>query len=65
MISASLEDEAARMSNMLRGKTVEIIRHHRSQEVTIEFSDGTRLFVNKTDTGLDFSITDGIDSSTL
>jgi hypothetical protein len=54
---ADLEDEAARLSDLLRGKVVRVVRRHRSDEMLVEFDDGTRLFVNKTSGGLEFSVT--------
>jgi hypothetical protein len=52
-----LEDEAAKLTDLIRGKTVKIVRRHRSREVLIEFDNGTRLFVNATPDGLEFSVT--------
>lgn len=52
-----LEDEAAKLTDLLRGKTVKVVRRHRFGEVMIEFDDGTRLFVNNISDGLDFSVT--------
>ena len=65
MVLASLEEEAAKMSDMLRGKIVKAIKRHRTKEVMIEFSDGTRLFVDRTAEGLDFSIADGYAGSVV
>jgi hypothetical protein len=42
----TLEEEERRATEMLRGKTVTVVRRHRAAEVMIEFSDETRLFVD-------------------
>jgi hypothetical protein len=52
-----LEDEGTKLTDLLRGKTVKIVRRHRSGEVMIEFDDGTCLFVNNISDGLEFSVT--------
>jgi hypothetical protein len=52
-----LKEEAEKLTNLLRGKSVKLVRRHRAKEVVIEFDDGTRLFVD-TATALDFSVTD-------
>jgi len=52
-----LEKEAWEATEMLKGKTVEIVRRHRENEMSIQFADGTRLFVNQTPTGVELSIT--------
>jgi hypothetical protein len=52
-----LENEAAELTNLLRGKVVEVIRRHRPWEILIEFDDGMRLFVNNIPDGLEFSVT--------
>jgi hypothetical protein len=54
-----LEKEAAKISRLLKGKTVKIVRRHRVSEIMVEFDDGTRLFVNQDSDGLEFSITGG------
>ncbi len=55
--SDTLQEEADRLLELLQGK--EISRLFRSQptELGIEFKDGTRLFIDQTATGLEFSIT--------
>jgi len=52
-----LENEAARLTDLLKGKAVKIVRRHRPSEIVIEFDDGTRLFVDRISNGLEFSIT--------
>ncbi|MCK1393474.1 hypothetical protein [Bradyrhizobium sp. 1] len=54
-----MDDEAVRMTDLLRGKAVKVIKRHRTQEVMIEFEDGIRLYVDRTGEGLEFSITEG------
>jgi hypothetical protein len=59
-MSDDLSQEARRMTELLVGKTVKIVRRHRSSEVLVEFADGTRLFVNGINHAeLDFSVTKG------
>jgi hypothetical protein len=47
-----LENEAAKLTDLLKGKVVRIVRRHRSDEIMIEFAHGTRLFVNRVPAGL-------------
>ena len=54
-----LEDEAERASEMLRGKVVARVIRNRPTEVLLEFTDGTRLFVDRADDALKLSITGG------
>lgn len=54
-----LSDEATRASELLRGKVVSHIVRHRESEVLIEFTDGTRLFVDRSSSGVELSITVG------
>lgn len=44
---------------MLRGKVVSVVWRHRKGEIGIEFTDGTRLFVDQTPVGVELSITEG------
>jgi hypothetical protein len=52
-----LEDEAGRASEMLRGKVVARVIRNRPTEVLLEFTDGTRLFVDRAADTLELSIT--------
>ena len=52
-----LNSEAEKATKMLQGKTVSKVLRNRSTEVLIQFSDGTRLFVDKTKDGVEISIT--------
>jgi hypothetical protein len=54
---ADLEDEGTKLTALLQGKTVKVVRRHRLGEVMIEFSDGTRLHVNNISDGFEFSVT--------
>lgn len=54
-----LEDEAERSSEMLCGKVVARVIRNRPTEVLLEFTDGTRLFVDRTADALELSITGG------
>jgi hypothetical protein len=58
-IMGDLDDEATKLTDLLRGKTVKTVWRHRVGEMGIEFGDGTRLFVDMASTGLDFSVTGG------
>ncbi len=52
-----LNSEAEKATKMLQGKTVSKILRYQKAEVLIEFSDGSRLYVDKSDNGLELSIT--------
>ena len=54
-----LEKEAQRATEMLKGKAVLKIFRHRTGEFGIEFTDGTRLFIDHQTDGLEISITEG------
>lgn len=54
-----LEDEAERASEMLRGKVIAKVIRNRPTEVLLEFTDGTRLFVDRTVDALELSVTGG------
>jgi hypothetical protein len=49
--------EGKRATKLLRGKTVAVVRRHRSGEVLIEFTDHSRIFVDRAGDGLEISIT--------
>jgi hypothetical protein len=61
MNGQNLEDEARRATELLRGKIVRVVWRHRASEVGVEFTDGTRFFVDAASAGLDLSITAGTD----
>jgi hypothetical protein len=54
---SDLENESAKLTELLKGKVVKTVRRHRSSEVMIEFDDGSRLFVDRSSEGLEFSVT--------
>jgi hypothetical protein len=54
-----LAQEASRATEMLQGKVVARIARHRDTEVLVEFTDGTRLFVDRSDSAVELSITGG------
>ncbi|HEX8177232.1 MAG TPA: hypothetical protein VF543_19240 [Pyrinomonadaceae bacterium] len=53
----SLEQEAERATELLKGKIVAKVMRHRANEVCVEFTDGTRLFVDRHAGGVELSIT--------
>ena len=58
MSKESLDEEAQRIQEMLKGKTVSKVSRHRSCEICIEFEDKTRLFIDiASEENLEFSIT--------
>src|SRR5215471_5439174 len=59
MSDETLRKEAEEATNMLRGKIVRILRRHSSKEISLEFTDGTRLFVDCAAEGSEISITEG------
>ncbi|MBV9241177.1 MAG: hypothetical protein JO314_04130 [Acidobacteria bacterium] len=54
-----MENEDSRATELLNGKVVRRVIRHRPQEVLIEFSDGTRFYIDSDTEILDLSITDG------
>lgn len=61
MNKETLNSEASRATEMLSGKVVSHVHRKREAEVLIEFTDGTRLFIDKSNTGVELSITGGTD----
>ena len=59
MIKSTLENEASKATEILSGKEVSQVHRHSDNEVAIIFTDGTRLFIDKTNTGVELSITGG------
>lgn len=55
-----LGEEARRATELLQGKRVREVWRHRAAEVGIEFTDGTRLFVDAKGDSVELSITGGI-----
>ena len=58
-MSMNLEQEAERATELLKGKVVTKVMRHRAKEVCIEFTDGTRLFVDHNPDNVELSITGG------
>ena len=54
-----LAEESNRATEMLAGKVVASVKRHRQSEVLIEFTDGTRFFVDQCAEGVELSITGG------
>ncbi len=54
----ALNREAKEITGMLKGKIVSRVWRHRSKEIGIEFADGTRLFVDMHEEGLEISVTE-------
>lgn len=54
-----LKAEAKRASEMLKGKVVAGVTRHRANEVCLEFTDGSRIYVDRKSEGegLELSIT--------
>ena len=52
-----LEQEGKEATKLLKGKIVSKVFRHRVGEVGIEFTDGTRIFINVKAEGLELSIT--------
>jgi hypothetical protein len=55
----NLEQEAERATDLLKGKEVAKVTRHRAKEVCVEFTDGTRLFVDHHPDDIELSITGG------
>jgi hypothetical protein len=55
--ASKLAEESARATEVLAGKVVARVVRHREGEVLVEFEDGTRLFVDRTASGVELSIT--------
>jgi hypothetical protein len=58
-MSMTLEKESERATDILSGKVLARLVRHRESEVLIEFTDGTRLFVDASTDGLELSIQEG------
>lgn len=56
----TLENEASNATEILLGKEVSKVHRHTENEVAIIFTDGTRLFIDKSNTGVELSITGAI-----
>ena len=52
-----LKKEELAATELLKDKVIDIVLRHNKDEVIIKFKDGTTFFINKTEDGLDLSIT--------
>ena len=57
--SDELLQEGSLATERLTGKVVNNVKRFRSSEIQVEFTDGTRLFVDATADGVELSITGG------
>ena len=57
--TVDLDEEAKRATELLKGKVVARVARHREGEVMVEFADGTRLYVDRRDDGIELSIIGG------
>jgi hypothetical protein len=55
-----LKEEARNATELLSGKVVRTVWRHRAAEVGIEFTDGTRLFVDANGNSVELSITGNV-----
>ncbi|WDS35240.1 hypothetical protein [Pseudoxanthomonas sp.] len=53
----TLEEEAEGATKLLAGRVVETIWRRRPGEIVIQFTDGSRLFVDINDASLELSVT--------
>lgn len=54
-----LDAESEHATELLKGKIVARVVRHRAEEVCVEFADGTRLYVDRSDDGVELSVTSG------
>jgi hypothetical protein len=54
---SALKKEAEETTKLLNGKIIDKVWRHRPEEIVIQFTDGSRLFVDKQKEGLELSIT--------
>ena len=57
MKNNKLENKAKQATEILQGKTLRLIWRHTDKQVGIEFTDGTRLFVDHQPSSVEISIT--------
>jgi hypothetical protein len=60
-----LEQEASQATDLLQGKVVARVIRHRETEALVEFTDQCRLFVDRSQGGVELSITGGSRSNQL
>ena len=54
-----LDAEAERATELLKGKVVARVARHPEGEVMVEFTDRARLYVDRSDNGVELSVTGG------
>ena len=57
----NLQQESERATELLKGKAVDKVKRHKQTELLVEFTDGTRLFVDAHQDELELSITGGVE----
>ena len=57
LTSTELKREARQLTRLLKGKRVSKVWRHRKKEIGIEFTDGSRLFVDVRIKGIETSVT--------
>ena len=60
----NLQQESERATALLKGKAVDRVKRHKQAELLVEFTDGTRLFVDARQDELEISITGGVEEIT-
>lgn len=59
LTAAQLAEESSHATELLRGKVVSHVDRQRETEALVEFADGSRLFVDGSQEGIELSITSG------
>jgi hypothetical protein len=54
---ADLNDDELRLQSLIADKVISRVRRHRPSELMLEFTDGSRLFINVDGQDLDLSVT--------
>lgn len=57
MSKLDLKAEGDRATNLLCGKVVAYVARHRAEGVMLEFTDGTRLYVDSSQGSVELSVT--------
>ena len=55
----NLKEESIEATKLLAGRKVQAVVRHKSSEVLIQFSDGSRLFIDISNNELELSISGG------
>jgi hypothetical protein len=56
--TVQLTSESSRATELLQGKVVARVIRHRETEVLVEFTDQSRLFIDRSHSGVELSITE-------